>query len=179
MIGEYLRFGVGGGDIEPEFFDESPFDLRGECLEGFEYMGVIPVYIEVVGVDGSDYRNLREKLEERSVEFISLRNDYGRVAYQHICPVIAGNSAEKGRAADSARGEDMGGESGSGGFPMSPCYGHTCLTLSYFTEGAGAFDDPVSVGVDIHELAEIFRDSRGIDDKSLLDILWDCVISSS
>ena len=60
MIGEYLRFGVGGGDIEPEFFDESPFDLRGECLEGFEYMGVIPVYIEVVGVDGSDYRNLRK-----------------------------------------------------------------------------------------------------------------------
>ena len=57
---------------------------------------------------------------------------------------------------------------------MSPCYGHTCLTLSYFTEGAGAFDDPVSVGVDIYELAEIFRDSRGIDDKSLLDILWDC-----
>ena len=114
MVGEDAGLGVVGGDRKAFLDDDGAADLRGERLEGLLHVGEVAVDVEVVGIHRGDDGDLREELQEGTVEFIGLGHDGGRVADEGVGVVIAGDAAEECRAALAAFGENVRRE-GAGG----------------------------------------------------------------
>ena len=82
--------------VQPFLGDERAADLGGECLEGFDHMGLVAVDVQMVRVHGRDDGDFREELEEGAVEFVRFRDDGRRVTHQQVGPVVPGKPTEEG-----------------------------------------------------------------------------------
>ena len=60
MIGEDLGLGIGRAHGNAFLGNKDAADLRGKGLEGFHYMRIVAVNVQVVGVYGGNHGNLRE-----------------------------------------------------------------------------------------------------------------------
>ena len=172
-IAHYLGLRVVRGDVQTEFGDDRAADLSGECLECLVDVLEVAVDVQMVGVHSRDDGNLREQLEERTVELVGL-GDYRRVvADKQIGVIILGYAAEECRTSDLAVGEYVREQRAGCGLSVRSGNGEAALSLGDFTERLRSLEQRVAVLLHIDKFLEVVRNCRGVDNQGVLDVLRD------
>ena len=136
-------------------------------------MGLITINVKMVCIHGSDYSNLREELEERTVKLVCLSNDHIILIDEKVGVIVLRDTTKEGRTTLTCGGEKVAGQCTCGGLSMSSGNSHATLSGGNFTKHLGTFDDPVTVILNIYKLTHIVRDGRCIYHEGILHILRD------
>ena len=168
MVTVEFCLGVGLDNRSALFGYENAAHLGCERLEGFHHVGVVSVDVKVVRIHRRNHGNLREKLQERAVEFVGFGNNRGRMGHQEISAIVTGNAAEERAAALSALREDVGGKGGGCGFSVGSGNGKAPLALGNLSKGAGTLEKGVSAFAGLHHFPKVLGHCRRINHQGLI-----------
>ena len=170
MIGKQLGPGIFGCHSDPVFGYYPPAYLGSKIPECLPHVADVAVNVQMVGIHRSDDGNLRIQLEERPVELVRLSHHGIVVAHKQIGPVILGNAAEEGRAADPAVSQDMCRQSAGRGLSVGSRHGQAALPSGDLAQNPGTLQQSVAPFPDLLHFAERIRDCRSIDHQCAPDI---------
>src|SRR5664279_1233186 len=123
MITELLNVCCGSWNRQAVFLYQSPprFYFFAELEKCFLYCLTCSVYVQMIGIHGTDHRNIRVQPEKTPVVFVGFHYTYIIALAPEIRIVVGVNATKKCIGSQATVPQNMGDHRADGCFSMSAC----------------------------------------------------------